>query len=282
MVSKRPIEFLFDEGSFALDCRGLWLEFGVFDGTTLRLAADWRARHCGPAAPPVFGFDTFEGLPETWDQGAGGDSWEKGSFDLKGKLPPVPENARLVKGLFADTLPGFLAEVRGLARHYLSPEEQEAKLMKEKREREEGEEKKKRAAARRRGGNGNGGNGGGSEGNGGSEEKESGASSSDLEAHVNPSGVGAAGGISSFAGIPSSLHVSYLHVDCDLYAGARDALSLLSPLIRPGTVLVFDDLVNYPAYRDHEAKALWEWAASTGLHLRVIGAKGPLPVEEEE
>lgn len=80
----------------------------------------------------------------------------------------------------------------------------------------------------------------------------------------------------------SSLHVSYLHIDCDLYAGARDALSLLSPLIRPGTVLVFDDLVNYPAYRDHEVKALWEWVASTGLHLRVIGAKGPLPVEEEE
>ena len=168
MVSKRPIEFLFDEASFALDCRGLWLEFGVFDGTTLRLAADWRSKHCGgPSAPPppVFGFDTFEGLPETWDQGAGGDSWEKGSFDLKGRLPPVPDNARLVKGLFADSLPGFLAEARGLARHYPSPEEEEAKLREKKREAEE----KKRAAARRRGGGSGGGSGGGGEENGASD-----------------------------------------------------------------------------------------------------------------
>ena len=70
---------------------------------------------------------------------------------------------------------------------------------------------------------------------------------------------------------------AYLHIDCDLYAGARDALALLSPLIRPGTVLVFDDLINYAAYRDHEVKALWEWLASTGLHVRVVGVKGPLP-----
>ena len=56
----------------------------------------------------------------------------------------------------------------------------------------------------------------------------------------------------------------------------RDALGLLSPLIRPGTVLVFDDLINYASYKEHEVKALWEWLASTGLHVRVVGVKGPL------
>ena len=45
----------------------------------------------------------------------------------------------------------------------------------------------------------------------------------------------------------------------DLYAGARDALMLLSDRIRPGTVIVFDDLVNYNNYREHEVKALYEW-----------------------
>ena len=292
MISKRPIEFLFDEASFALDCRGLWLEFGVFDGTTLRLAADWRSKHCGGSSPspPVFGFDTFEGLPETWDQGAGGDSWKKGSFDLEGRLPPVPGNARLVKGLFADTLPQFLAEVRGLARHYPSSPSSASSLEGDPRstrgekERGEREAKEKGASRRRRGG---GGEETGSADSKGLTSSSSPSSSSpppppppsDLDTHVNPSGVGAAGG-GFGAGALSSLHVSYLHVDCDLYAGARDALSLLSPLLRPGAVLVFDDLVNYPAYRDHEARALWEWVASTGLHLRVIGAKGPLPARE--
>ena len=49
-----------------------------------------------------------------------------------------------------------------------------------------------------------------------------------------------------------SLPLSYLHIDCDLYAGSRDALTLLSHKIVPGTVLLFDELVNYNTYREHE------------------------------
>lgn len=49
-----------------------------------------------------------------------------------------------------------------------------------------------------------------------------------------------------------SLPLSYLHVDCDLYAGSRDALTLLSHKIVPGTVILFDELVNYNTYREHE------------------------------
>jgi hypothetical protein len=36
------------------------------------------------------------------------------------------------------------------------------------------------------------------------------------------------------------------------YAGARDALALLSERIHPGAVLVFDDLLAYPSYRYHD------------------------------
>ena len=35
-------------------------------------------------------------------------------------------------------------------------------------------------------------------------------------------------------------------------------------------------LVNYPAYRDHEVKAMWEWLRRTGRKLEVIGMMGPL------
>lgn len=65
------------------------VEFGVFKGTTLRMIADHM---------PVTGFDSFDGLPETWRPG-----FDAGRFALT-SVPKVP-GASLVIGLFADTLP---------------------------------------------------------------------------------------------------------------------------------------------------------------------------------
>lgn len=53
------------------------------------------------------------------------------------------------------------------------------------------------------------------------------------------------------------------------FTGAIDALKMLDKYIAPGCVLLFDDLVNYPNYRDHEILALWEWLQSTGRKLEV-------------
>jgi hypothetical protein len=78
------------------------------------------------------------------------------------------------------------------------------------------------------------------------------------------------------AEVGSHIKASFIHIDCDLYAGTRDALLYLSSLIQPGTVLVFDELINYPRYAEHEIKALWEWLASSGMRVRVIGGFGPL------
>ncbi|MFZ0832676.1 MAG: class I SAM-dependent methyltransferase [Mycobacterium sp.] len=77
---------------------GMALEFGVATGTTLAIIADTVA---GDRA--VFGFDSFEGLPETWRTG-----FETGEF---AQQPPrdIP-GATLVTGLFEDSLPAFLAE----------------------------------------------------------------------------------------------------------------------------------------------------------------------------
>jgi predicted O-methyltransferase YrrM len=76
---------------------GLALEFGVYSGTTLRTIA--RARDDGR----VYGFDSFQGLPEDWRAG-----FTAGTFD--DVEPPEVPGAELVVGWFADTLPGFLAE----------------------------------------------------------------------------------------------------------------------------------------------------------------------------
>jgi len=79
----------------------LFLEFGVFRGVSLN--------RCAALRPDVrwYGFDSFEGLPEAWGAGA-----RKGSFSLGGKLPPVRDNVTLIKGLFENTLPEFVAAHR--------------------------------------------------------------------------------------------------------------------------------------------------------------------------
>jgi hypothetical protein len=77
-----------------------YLEFGVAGGDSLR---KWLNINQYPESR-FFGFDTFEGLPENWLADR-----PKGSFSAKGEAPPIPDpRVRFVKGLFQETLPGFL------------------------------------------------------------------------------------------------------------------------------------------------------------------------------
>lgn len=73
-----------------LNPTGTALEFGVGSGRTLAMIA----KHM-----PVIGFDSFAGLPEKWRDG-----FDAGMFACE---PPTVHNARLVQGLFSDTLPSF-------------------------------------------------------------------------------------------------------------------------------------------------------------------------------
>jgi predicted O-methyltransferase YrrM len=70
------------------------LEFGVFSGRSINLMAN---RYPDKT---IYGFDSFEGLPEDWRPG-----FPKKAFDLQGNLPKVSENVVLVKGWFNQTLP---------------------------------------------------------------------------------------------------------------------------------------------------------------------------------
>lgn len=79
---------------------GLWLEFGVASGTTIRHLADL---HNGK----IYGFDSFQGLPERWFSLV-----DKGKF--AGPIPVVPDNVELVTGWFSDTLPLFLSTHTGV------------------------------------------------------------------------------------------------------------------------------------------------------------------------
>ncbi|HUQ58450.1 class I SAM-dependent methyltransferase [Lentzea sp.] len=78
---------------------GMALEFGVYTGGTLKVIANARDGE-------VYGFDSFEGLPEDWRNG-----FPAGTFTMDG-LPDVP-GAELVPGWFDETLPKFLEEHQG-------------------------------------------------------------------------------------------------------------------------------------------------------------------------
>ena len=78
-----------------------YFEFGVAAGHSFR----WWVGNSENAGSRFFGFDTFEGLPEDW-----------GTFSRSDMASSVPEmndtRVRFVKGLFQNTVPGFLSEFR--------------------------------------------------------------------------------------------------------------------------------------------------------------------------
>ncbi|MGB9980283.1 TylF/MycF/NovP-related O-methyltransferase [Methanobacterium sp.] len=99
MLKTRSFENKFSLLKYALDLiekRGLILEFGVFEGTTINFISS-------NTKQTVYGFDSFEGLPEDWREG-----FEKGTFKIG--IPEVNKNVKLIKGWFDDTLPQFIKE----------------------------------------------------------------------------------------------------------------------------------------------------------------------------
>ena len=80
-----------------LDKKKFYLEFGVFDGASINFFA-------GILKNKIYGFDSFEGLNESWEHNL------KGAYDLGGKDPYIKANVSLVKGLVQDTVPKFLSD----------------------------------------------------------------------------------------------------------------------------------------------------------------------------
>ena len=76
---------------------GLILEFGVRHGSSIRQLASLTSK-------PIYGFDSFEGLPEDWHEES------KEVYSTRGKIPKVPPHVTLIPGWFNETLPLFLAK----------------------------------------------------------------------------------------------------------------------------------------------------------------------------
>ena len=63
-----------------------------------------------------------------------------------------------------------------------------------------------------------------------------------------------------------------IHIDCDIYSAAIYVLYQLEKTIVKGTIIVFDELIGYPGYEDHELKALYEFCKEFKKSFEVLCA----------
>jgi hypothetical protein len=66
-------------------------------------------------------------------------------------------------------------------------------------------------------------------------------------------------------------NVAFLHIDCDLYSSTRCVFELLRDRIVAGTVIQFDELLNYPGWQQGEMKAFREFCAETNCEVEWLG-----------
>ena len=143
---------------------GHWMEMGVRGGRSV----EWLLEKYPTQI--YHGFDSWEGLPEACDIG-GSRFYEPG--DMNVPMPVFPDNIKLYKGWFSDTLPTWIKN--------------------------------------------------------------------------NPG------------------PIAFIHIDSDLYSSCKETLEILNDQIVPGTILAFDEFVNFRGTRkmsnwyEHEWRALNEW-----------------------
>lgn len=82
----------------------IYLEFGVFEGSSF----EWWLSNNKNEQSVFYGFDTFEGLPESW-----GNFYGKG--DMQANVPQIKDSRGVfVKGLFQDALVPFIDKNRSV------------------------------------------------------------------------------------------------------------------------------------------------------------------------
>ena len=87
-----------------------YLEFGVSAGHSF----NWFLQQNKHTDSRFYGFDTFDGLPEDWG------SFKKGAFSNNNDLPVINDDrGKFYKGLFQQTIPGFLKELDATNRNVL-------------------------------------------------------------------------------------------------------------------------------------------------------------------
>jgi len=65
--------------------------------------------------------------------------------------------------------------------------------------------------------------------------------------------------------------IAFLHIDSDIYESAKDTFDILGDNIVSGTIIIFDELYNYPKFMEHEWRALQEFISNKKRRVEFIG-----------
>ena len=89
--------------SINIDKDILYLEFGVWKGDSIKYFAEkFKSKNS-----EFYGFDTFQGMPDNWRH------MKKGHYSTLGDTPQINDTrVKFVKGLFQETLPNFLENLK--------------------------------------------------------------------------------------------------------------------------------------------------------------------------
>jgi methyltransferase family protein len=76
--------------------------------------------------------------------------------------------------------------------------------------------------------------------------------------------------------IQQQTKIALLFVDCESYASTWEALSILAPALHTGSIIVFNQFINYDGYENHELKAFVEFLQTYGKSHHTIGMYGKI------
>jgi len=75
----------------------------------------------------------------------------------------------------------------------------------------------------------------------------------------------------AFATAQRGAKVAFLHVDCDLYSATRTIFTKLAEMLQPGTIVIFDEFINYTGWQEGEYKAFMEFTREGARSFEYIG-----------
>jgi len=158
---------------------GLNMEFGVYRGTSITTFSN------NINGKMIYGFDSFEGLPDKWD-----DENPQGCFSLNGNIPsgPLDKQTQVDPGMYSTAMHVALTGwnpniklIKGLVQDTVAPF---------------------------------------------------------LKEHDGP--------------------IAFMHMDLDIYSATRSVFLDTQDRLVDSTIIAFDELLDYPTYKEHELKAFAE------------------------
>lgn len=74
---------------------------------------------------------------------------------------------------------------------------------------------------------------------------------------------------------------SFLHIDCDIYSSTATIFEILGNMIKPGCIIVFDELLHYHGFLENEMRAFYEFLNKRNLDFEWIGIRGNVLMIED-